>query len=113
MNEYELTVLIHPDLEADLDKALKPVRDLIATAGGNITSEESWGKKRLQYPIAKQNFAVYQYIVFDAPSTGIQKLDTTLNITEGVIRHLLIKVDPKQKAALAAQEDSSKDDKEE
>ena len=29
MNEYELTVLIHPDLEANLDAALDKVRALI------------------------------------------------------------------------------------
>ena len=34
MNEYELTVLIHPDLEANLDSVLDKVRGLITTNGG-------------------------------------------------------------------------------
>lgn len=45
MNEYELTVLIHPDLEANLDSALDKVRGLITANGGEITKEENWGKK--------------------------------------------------------------------
>jgi len=40
MNEYELTVLIHPDLEANLDSALDKVRGLITANGGEITKEQ-------------------------------------------------------------------------
>ena len=59
MNEYELTVLIHPDLEANLDSALDKVRGLITTNGGEITKEENWGKKKLAYTIKREDFAVY------------------------------------------------------
>ena len=38
MNEYELTVLIHPDLEANLDSALDKVRGLITANGGETQS---------------------------------------------------------------------------
>ncbi len=51
MKEYELTVLIHPDLEADLDTPLAKVRDIVTTAGGNIVKEDNWGKKNLAYAI--------------------------------------------------------------
>ena len=36
MNEYELTVLIHPDLESNLDSALDKVRGLITDNGGEL-----------------------------------------------------------------------------
>ena len=107
MNEYELTVLIHPDLEADLEKPLKEIRGLITNNGGTITKEDNWGKKRLQYTIAKQDFAVYVYFEIKLPAEATQKLDGTLNITSSVIRHLLIKVNPKRRAALQAQAETS------
>jgi len=47
MKEYELTILIHPDLEADLETPLTKVRDIIKNAGGEITREDNWGKKKL------------------------------------------------------------------
>ena len=62
MKEYELTVLIHPDLEADLETPLKKVRDIITAAGGKIISEDNWGKKKLAYPINREDFAVYVYM---------------------------------------------------
>ncbi len=103
MREYELTVLIHPDFDADLEKPLADVRALITKPGGEITKEDNWGKKRLQYTIDKQDFATYVYIEATIPTDAVQKIDATLNITPGVMRHLLVKVDPRHKAALAAQ----------
>jgi small subunit ribosomal protein S6 len=47
VKEYELTVLIHPDLETDLDKALGKVKSLVTDNGGEIIKEDNWGKKKL------------------------------------------------------------------
>jgi small subunit ribosomal protein S6 len=113
MREYELTVLIHPDLEADLETPLTTVRDIITTNGGTITSEDNWGKKRLAYRIAKEDFAVYVAFEVELPAASVAKVDSTLNITDSVLRHLLVSVDPKAKAALAEAANKSADEKEE
>ena len=75
VKEYELTVLVHPDLEADLDKALGKVRALITDNGGEITKEDNWGKKRLAYSIKREDFAVYVYfeVKLPAPRNTINK----------------------------------------
>lgn len=103
MKEYELTVLIHPDLEADLDAPLKKVRDIITNAGGKITSEDNWGKKKLAYAIKREEFAVYVYMDVELPADAPLKISNTLNITDEVLRYLLVKADPKARAALAEQ----------
>lgn len=101
MREYELTVLFQPDLEVNLEPALKKVRDIITSNKGKITSEDNWGKKKLAYRIAREDFAVYVYFEVELPAQAAGKIDQTLNITDEVIRHLLVAVDPKAKAALA------------
>lgn len=103
MKEYELTVLIHPDLEADLETPLKKVRDIITTAGGKITSEDNWGKKKLAYAINREEFAVYVYMDLELPADAPLKISNTFNITDEVLRYLLVKADPKARAALAEQ----------
>lgn len=103
MKEYELTVLIHPDLEADLDTPLAKVRDIITNAGGTIVREDNWGKKKLAYAIKREEFAVYVYMDVTLPADAPLKISNILNITEEVIRYLLVKVDPKARAALAEQ----------
>lgn len=102
MREYELTVLFQPDLEVNLEPALKKVRDIITGNKGKITSEDNWGKKKLAYRIAREDFAVYVYFEVELPATAAAKIDATLNITDEVLRHLLVSVDPKAKAALEA-----------
>ena len=103
MKEYELTVLIHPDLEADLEKALTKVRTIITSAGGVVKHEDNWGKKKLAYTIKRENFAVYVYMDVELPADAPLKISNTLNITEEVLRYLLVKTDIKARAALAEQ----------
>ena len=103
MKEYELTVLIHPDLEADLETPLGKVREIITSAGGTIAREDNWGKKKLAYAIKREEFAVYVYMDVELPADAPLKISNTFNITEEVLRYLLVKVDPKARAALAEQ----------
>ena len=104
MKEYELTVLIHPDLEADLETPLKKVRDIIKSAGGVITREDNWGKKKLAYPINREEFAVYVYMDVNLPSDAPLKISNTFNITDEVLRYLLVTVDEKARKALAEEQ---------
>lgn len=103
MKEYELTVLIHPDLEADIDKPIKKVRDIVTSAGGEIVKEDNWGKKKLAYRINKEDFAVYVYMDVKLPAEAPLKISNVLNITEEVMRYLLVTVDEKGRAALEEQ----------
>ena len=113
MREYELTVLIHPDLEADLETPLTTVRDIVTNNGGKVVAEDNWGKKRLAYRIAKEDFAVYVHMEVELPAASVAKIDQTLNITDSVLRHLLVSVDPKAKAAAAEAAKKSADDEKE
>lgn len=115
MKDYELTVLIHPDLEVDIDTPLAKVRDIIKNAGGKITVEDNWGKKKLMYTIKKQDFAVYVYMEVALPPEALLKISNTLNITEEVLRYLLVTVDEKgrkalEEQAIAAKNRTSNDD---
>lgn len=101
MKEYELTVLIHPDLEADIEKTLQKVRDIVTKAGGEITTEDNWGKKKLAYQIKKENFAVYVNMDVALPADAPLKISNILNITDEVLRYLLVTIDEKGRAALA------------
>ena len=103
MKEYELTVLIHPDLEADLDKALDKVKSLITDNGGEIIKEDNWGKKKLAYSIRREDFAVYVYFEVKLPAEAPLKISNVLNITDEVLRYLLVKADEKARLALAEQ----------
>ena len=101
MKEYELTVLIHPDLELDIEKPLAKLRTLLKENGGEILKENNWGKKRLAYTIAKQDFAIYVNFELKLPAANTLKVSNTLNITDELLRYLLVSVDEKTKAKVA------------
>ena len=100
MKEYELTVLIHPDLESNLNAALSKIKDIIKNAGGEIVSEDNWGKKKLAYQVNNQEFANYVYMDVSLPADAPLKISNTLNITEEVLRYLLVSVDEKGRKLL-------------
>lgn len=101
MKEYELTVLIHPDLELNIEKPLEKVRGIIKDNGGEVIKESNWGKKKLAYRIAKEDFAVYVGFEVKFPANALTKVSNVLNITDEVLRYLIVATDEKTKAKLA------------
>ena len=104
---YELTVLLHPDLEIDLEKPLSKVEQIITDNGGKVVSKDNWGKKKLAYPIKKQDFAVYVLLEISIAPANANKVQSLLNITDEVIRYLMVEKDLKAPEAGEAEEAES------
>lgn len=100
MKDYELTVLVQPDLEPAIDTALEKVRELVTTNGGEVTKEENWGKKKLAYKINKEDFAAYLYMEVKLPANAPLKISNMLNISDYAMRYLLVKADEKGRKML-------------
>ena len=120
MKQYELTVLFHPDLEMNLEPALAKVKKLIEENGGKITKETDEGKKRLAYQIGAQEFAMYYSYELDLPPEAPNKISGVMNITDEVLRYLLVVADPrrakmeaKRKKEAEAQEEATEDNNKE
>ena len=120
MNQYEIAVLYHPDLEIDLGKAAKRVEKILADNGGKIINTDNWGKRKLTYPIKHNEHAVYVFYTVELPAANVQKVESTLNITDEVVRFLITRPDLKaiakaeaakaEKAKKAAERGETADD---
>lgn len=64
--QYEIAVLYHPDLEVDLTKAEERVSKIIKDNGGKVTATDNWGKRKLAYPIARNEHAIYVFYTRNA-----------------------------------------------
>ncbi len=95
MNQYEIAVLYHPDLEIDLEKATSKVEKLIADNKGKITNVDNWGKRKLAYAINESEHAIYVFYTVEMPAENVAKLESVLNITDEVIRFLITRPDLK------------------
>jgi len=95
MQQYEIAVLYHPDLEIDLEKATSRVDKVFTDNGGNVVNTDNWGKRKLAYAIARNEHAIYVFYTVELPTESVRKVESTLNITDEVIRFLITKPDLK------------------
>ncbi len=102
MAQYEVAVLYHPSLEVDLSKAEDRVKKIFKDNGGEIVSIDNWGKRKLAYTIKKNEYAIYVFYLVELPGSAVAKVESTLNITDEVIRFLITKPDLKAMAKAEA-----------
>ena len=104
MREYELVMVLSPEAtEAEAKETVKSISDAIADGGGSISQQDNWGVKRLAYPI--QRFIEGNYFVTRCTmeAQAAVSLNETLNSAQDVLRHLVIKLEKSEIAAMEAQ----------
>jgi len=91
MRQYELTYLIS-DLvpESELNKVTGKVGGYIRDLGGDLIKEEIWGRRKLAFPIKKQEFATYVTVIFNLPSDKAKEFEKNILLTGKIIRHLML-----------------------
>jgi len=94
MNQYELGVIISARLDEENQKTeLDRVQALIERFGGTIEKMDSWGRRKLAYPIQKQTDGVYTFITFSSEPGAPAEIENRLRIVESVLRFLVIRLD--------------------
>ena len=99
MNRYELTYIINTTLEEIARKELiEKFTELIKQNGGEIEKvDESWGKRRLAYPIEDMPDGYYVLTTFTASGSQNKEIQRNLEISDMILRYLIIKLlDKKQ-----------------
>ena len=90
-NNYETIMIINSNLEEATIKATVEKFEALINANGKVESTEEWGKKKLAYPIQKQAEGYYVLVNFTSNPEFIDELDRVYNITDEVIKHIVVK----------------------
>ena len=77
MKKYEIMYIINPTI-------LEEGRDAVS---------EKWGERKLAYPIDKKKTGFYVLATFDIDGTQLSAVEGKLNITEEVMRYIIVKQD--------------------
>ena len=94
MNRYETVFILTPVLsEEQAKEAVEKFKSDIKAGKGKVTHDESWGLRKLAYPIQKKTTGFYFMVEFEAEGKIIQKLETDLKRDERVMRFLTVKMD--------------------
>ena len=92
MNQYETVFIMTPVLsDQQMKETVEKFKGILAAQGAEIINEESWGLKKMAYPIQKKSTGFYQLIEFKAEPTAIDKLEIAYRRDERVIRFLTVK----------------------
>ncbi len=98
MRQYELTLVLDPELTSENQKkVLAKIKKLITSFKGKAGKGEDWGKKTLAYPIKKKTSGVFHLFKLDLPGESVKGLDQKLRLEDNLIRFLLVKVVNKKK----------------
>ena len=90
---YEMVFIVRPESEEDkLEATVENIGRFITGKGGVVSEVERWGKRRLAYPIKQYEEGHYVLTRFQMKPEYNKELETSLRISEDVIRHLLIKL---------------------
>lgn len=91
MNEYEILLMLDPDLaEERAEEVVARVRERVEADGGSWDGHEPWGRRKLAYEIGHKAEGVYHLLLFTAAPATLAEISRVLKITDGVIRHLAV-----------------------
>ncbi len=94
MRSYELIVVFSPEFEEEeLATTTERVSQFITSRGGDIIDLKQWGKRKLAYPVKHFKEGNYVQTQFTLDSESTAELEASLLISEGVLRHLLVKLE--------------------
>ncbi len=94
MPAYELTYIVRPDLdETALAAAADRILGQIRSAGGDLVTRKTMGRRRLAYPIRNYTEGIFEFLLISLPPSAIPGLERNLALNDAVLRHLVVRVE--------------------
>lgn len=94
VHDYELVFIVSPEIADEaLETTIGTISQFITGKGGIVSTIDQWGKRRLAYPI--KHFLEGSYVLtrFKMDTVWSKELERNLQISEAVLRHLLIRIE--------------------
>ena len=103
MRYYEILYIVHPALEGGhLQDITKSVDEVLEKNGAKIEVQDNWGKKRLAYPIEKENYGTYILTQFQSDGSKNNTILEQLEHNSNVLASLISKI---EKSELLSKDD--------
>ncbi|MEK7743636.1 MAG: 30S ribosomal protein S6 [Elusimicrobiota bacterium] len=101
MHIYETVVIVKSKLsDTEVADFIDKTKKSILKGGGEILSEDRWGRRKFAYPIKASRDGFYFYLKYQAPGVFVDKMGQQMRITEDVLRSMTT-LFPERKAARA------------
>src|SRR6185295_9101717 len=106
MRTYELMFVVDPRVaDEDVVTMTQEYKNMITACGSQITGEESWGRRKLAYPINKLNEGKYVllYIGSEGGKTALPEVEHRMRQNDKILRYLTVRTDEDLKRAARRQ----------
>lgn len=90
LKDYEIVMVFSLSKGEEAVNALKIKFTDLISKNGTLGEVEEWGKKKLAYPINYEADGYYVLINFSSEESFPAELDRVINITDGVLRSLIV-----------------------
>ena len=92
LRDYEVVVILNPEIGDDVvGESLERLNQNITNRGGEVVDVNHWGRRRLAYPIKRHLEGNYVVSQIKLDPGQVPDLESSLRISEEVIRHLIVK----------------------
>ena len=93
-HQYDLMLLLDPNAPEGRGEAIiAEIRSMI-DASGSLVGEHDWGQRKMSFEIRHRPEAQYTLFQFEGETELLDRLNHTLKITDGVLRHRIIRLKP-------------------
>ncbi len=94
VNQYETVFIMTPVLsEEQMKETVSKFRDYLKKKKADIVLDESWGMRKLAYPIQKKSTGFYHLLEFKAEGEIIRDYEVAFKRDERIMRFLTVKLD--------------------
>ena len=89
MNEYEILLLLDPDLDDTRQgEVVSRTRELVESRGGTWDLHDAWGRRKLAYEIDHKGEGSYHLLHFTSDAGTLDEVSRVLRIDDAVMRHM-------------------------
>jgi small subunit ribosomal protein S6 len=93
-------MIISPDVpDEEVPSTIEKVGQFITGRGGEVAEVNRWGRRKLAYPIRRCTEGNYVVTQFKLDPTQVADLEASMELTEEVIRHLVVRKEEGESAA--------------
>ena len=92
-NQYEAMFLIGPSGAAEPENTINMCRTMIERHGGQILVIKRWDERKLAYELNGQKRGTYIIAFFTAPGAAVGAIERDVNLSEEILRVLVLKAD--------------------
>ena len=94
MNQYEVALIIRPDVDQEgQDAIVERLSEILTADGGQVDNVEPWGRRRLAYPISKVQEGFYYFVQGQFATSVLPELNRSIKLSESILRHMVIRTD--------------------